>query len=988
MNEASFTSSKAFPPRAIKTLKQGRQCGGAWTKIPRVLPSAVFKKNGVLERMAENQLGELEQYATLSTTGGYSMTAKNGRAEKVLLDGFLLLDIAKMEDPEEVFRISISERNLEEVVEEDLEMFTNLYEIKAGNNRLPFAHFGVLKSLAQLDLGCNSIEHLTVKRNYFQSLVELDLGCNKLSASSIVALGSIPKLKVLDLSRNGLTFLPLGISFGATVQDFPFSKLETMRLGNNRLTHATTFLAMANLPNLVELDLSGNLISLVPNVKHELSKNKKSKLMPTFCNLDVEFPCLKKLDLSTNQIVNSGAFVELTRWKALEELVIFGNPITSAHKGLPGPLMYHLVEERGVTVRKLERSSGEKPSLSIPSSQMYKVKEENPETKFRAQGLELLKLQYGMETKVLPPIPSNYKPAETPVEAGLRDTNALFDEESTLFATQNTVVTDPVEDDQQFRQAQVVETGTTEEKGPDEIGSKVAGDIAATASGGSDIVIDKETRDISGIKKGEGEAVKEGKEIFELQQTKKSPSGKQMKQMHEGQVERRKDGENDSQVGVQNEEEICVETEKESPQEVCVEQAANAEVSSEGDRPDSIENGIQFIKNEIEVLKEKLNPPQKDSLLLKPKSKKQLEKDYLEKEAKNKEAVQKLSKERSLQIQEQRELKKKEMVDEYVYQMNYEMAFAQIPAKYHGYEEFLLYDEDDVEYDIPVLDDEMLQLESSKFASSKASHFLKSNATSNKFLSTINKKPNPHLPEHSQNQMDVYNKKLLVKGPLIERGTGVDIRMATRSLRYALNNPLIFSSTFRETLTEKDIPKSMGTSFTAPVRVIRDESGTTMKTPTSYAFSKENFKERVSPTPEKEPLSDLQGKEILSYMGKRSNVKEYPLGKFGQTFLIVLSFPDFLFLLFPAISMSKKELSKPKEQKQEKRDSRITKPPVEKLVRPVKASKEDRLWEQIETTFKGVKVQTLTRDMDMMNMTMNLKNEPDDNSDEEGSDAL
>ncbi|KAJ3295840.1 X-ray radiation resistance-associated protein 1 [Borealophlyctis nickersoniae] len=126
-----------------------------------------------------------------------------------VLDGFLMLNKAPAEDPEEVYSLDISGCDLRYVIEDDLSLFVNLHTLKAGENCLPFARLGVLSALKHLILPCNGVTGLDLDvEGRFRLLENLDLSYNSVEHSAIIVLATLPCLRSLDLTSNGLTSLP------------------------------------------------------------------------------------------------------------------------------------------------------------------------------------------------------------------------------------------------------------------------------------------------------------------------------------------------------------------------------------------------------------------------------------------------------------------------------------------------------------------------------------------------------------------------------------------------------------------------------------------------------------------------------------------------------------------------------------------------------------------------------------------------------------
>ena len=95
----------------------------------------------------------------------------------------------------------------------------------------------------------------------FQQLMFLDLSYNELSLDSIYALASLPMLKELDLSGNNLKSLPPDMSV--------FRTLDKIILQYNKFDNNEMFLTLASIPNLRCLDVSHNYFSKLPKECNE-----------------------------------------------------------------------------------------------------------------------------------------------------------------------------------------------------------------------------------------------------------------------------------------------------------------------------------------------------------------------------------------------------------------------------------------------------------------------------------------------------------------------------------------------------------------------------------------------------------------------------------------------------------------------------------------------------------------------------------------------
>jgi Leucine-rich repeat (LRR) protein len=176
----------------------------------------------------------------------------NGRSE---IDGFFLLEAAKIDFPEDVQHLSITDKKLKTVVDEDLTYFTELFFLDASENYLPFTPFGALPKLKELRIACNRIQKIDEIYG-FNQLMYLDLSYNNLTSESILSLSVLPVLKELDLSGNCLTTLPSDMS--------NFTSLEKIILEYNKFDNNKLFQILGTMPNIRHVDLSHNYLSYIP----------------------------------------------------------------------------------------------------------------------------------------------------------------------------------------------------------------------------------------------------------------------------------------------------------------------------------------------------------------------------------------------------------------------------------------------------------------------------------------------------------------------------------------------------------------------------------------------------------------------------------------------------------------------------------------------------------------------------------------------------
>ncbi|KAJ3398859.1 hypothetical protein HDV05_002219, partial [Chytridiales sp. JEL 0842] len=71
------------------------------------------------------------------------------------------------------------------------------------------AKLGTLPALRKLSMPCNDVKDLDLEMaGKFGNLEELDLSFNQVSLAALVVLATLPKLRELDLTSNGIYFLP------------------------------------------------------------------------------------------------------------------------------------------------------------------------------------------------------------------------------------------------------------------------------------------------------------------------------------------------------------------------------------------------------------------------------------------------------------------------------------------------------------------------------------------------------------------------------------------------------------------------------------------------------------------------------------------------------------------------------------------------------------------------------------------------------------
>jgi Leucine-rich repeat (LRR) protein len=175
-----------------------------------------------------------------------------------ILDGFALLEASGLGFPEDSRRITITGQGYSSVINEDLLFFTGLVYLDVSDNYFDFHCFEILPRLKELRIVCNNIESITdlASSSGYRQLQALDLSYNRLSQESVLSLAALPNLRELDLSGNNLMTLPGELCLFAT--------LERLILEHNKFSDNNIFYELGTLPNLRELDLAFNLLSLIP----------------------------------------------------------------------------------------------------------------------------------------------------------------------------------------------------------------------------------------------------------------------------------------------------------------------------------------------------------------------------------------------------------------------------------------------------------------------------------------------------------------------------------------------------------------------------------------------------------------------------------------------------------------------------------------------------------------------------------------------------
>uniref|UniRef100_A0A667GYH2 X-ray radiation resistance-associated protein 1 n=1 Tax=Lynx canadensis TaxID=61383 RepID=A0A667GYH2_LYNCA len=223
------------------------------------------KPKNVLEAPAEGQ--ESQKKVSFEVRGKKgSLHEKQEDVPGHILDQAFLLKHHCVRKPSDLCNINAKEK--------DFKHFHSVIYINASENLLPLEAFHTFPALKELELALNGIKTIYVKYGDFKFLEFLDLSFNSLTAEAICDLGILPHLRVLLLTGNGLTSLPLNLAVTeqeASVTSLTnkryilrFPVLETLMLDDNKLSSPNCFASLAGLRRLKKLSLDQNRIFRIP----------------------------------------------------------------------------------------------------------------------------------------------------------------------------------------------------------------------------------------------------------------------------------------------------------------------------------------------------------------------------------------------------------------------------------------------------------------------------------------------------------------------------------------------------------------------------------------------------------------------------------------------------------------------------------------------------------------------------------------------------
>lgn len=157
-----------------------------------------------------------------------------------VLDGFALLEASGLGFPEDSRRATLAGLGYSSAVEEDLLFFTGLVYLDVSDNLFDFNCFEKLPRLKELRIVCNNLEEIGEIQGY-EFLSCLDLSYNKLTQESVLSLAMIPNLRELDLSGNNLMTLPSQMDL--------FHRLERLALEHNKFSGNEIFFGTVTSPS-------------------------------------------------------------------------------------------------------------------------------------------------------------------------------------------------------------------------------------------------------------------------------------------------------------------------------------------------------------------------------------------------------------------------------------------------------------------------------------------------------------------------------------------------------------------------------------------------------------------------------------------------------------------------------------------------------------------------------------------------------------------
>ncbi|XP_021372100.1 X-ray radiation resistance-associated protein 1-like [Mizuhopecten yessoensis] len=267
-------AANCFPVRTL--LRNGEDVNGAWLVAQRAEQRRRFKavlctKPRTYSRI-KGERKRAEKQGTALASQSFINDEDEDEEEAPLLDGFFLMKYCCVEDPVDLCSVNIAGKELTEYKEEDFQLFDNVAYVNAAENYLPFEAFRGFPIIRELEVPLNAIRNIRLNPGDYPLLEMVDMSYNNISHDDVLALGTLPALKVLHLTGNNFRSLPTDMAIpyldpNSKRQVPRFKNLEILMLDDNRLTDVRVFAALAGLNRLRHLNLEKNEIFYVPQLK-------------------------------------------------------------------------------------------------------------------------------------------------------------------------------------------------------------------------------------------------------------------------------------------------------------------------------------------------------------------------------------------------------------------------------------------------------------------------------------------------------------------------------------------------------------------------------------------------------------------------------------------------------------------------------------------------------------------------------------------------
>jgi len=139
-------------------------------------------------------------------------------------------------------------------------LFNNLTHLDVSDNSVLIGQLVNLHNLMDLDIQYNNLTFINLPVGCFPKLETLRLSYNKIPPSHLTHLGSLNRLKVLEIASNDLCTLPSSLAFFHSLTDLNLSannlSSDSVLVNPNQL-----FVSLSTIPNLTRLNLARNKLS-------------------------------------------------------------------------------------------------------------------------------------------------------------------------------------------------------------------------------------------------------------------------------------------------------------------------------------------------------------------------------------------------------------------------------------------------------------------------------------------------------------------------------------------------------------------------------------------------------------------------------------------------------------------------------------------------------------------------------------------------------